>query len=182
MNELKLKNNYKNIENDVINKVEEIIKKGNITDPKYKDIIKEYMNSVDFDYCNCIGDYVASLFGVDRSDMLSFDKRENVVRARWMWWLALHFIFKFSYRNIMIIVSIEGNVANKDVICRGISNIQEEMKSNSLLTNKWNIIKKMASADNHFASIEENKENKDIQISVYKKKNTNVKVDLIDII
>jgi len=149
MNERKLKSDYQNINKNVIDKVINIIKDGDITNPKYKDLINDCLNAVDYDYCNSIGDFVASICNVDRADMLSKDRSLNIVNARSLWWYALYFMLRKSYREISLISSMEDIEWTYDSIGHAINRIQNEFKSDSILRNKWDIIKKLIYIDKY---------------------------------
>lgn len=143
MNESKLKRDYHNINNKVINNIANIIKNGDITDEANKEAINEYLRNTDYDYCNCIGEYIASLFGVDRCDMFSKDKSVTLVHARTLWFLAMRFMMHKSYREIAIMVSLEDVSWAEQSIIEAVRRIQDELKVNMDLQYKWDIIKKM---------------------------------------
>lgn len=149
MNENKLKKDYHNINKNIIDKVANIIKEGDITDPKNKELIKEYLANTDYEYCNCIGEFVASIFGVDKCDILAKDKSIELVHARCLWWYALYFMLRKSYREISILVNLEDVTWNEKSICVSINRIQEELTNNIELQTKWDIIKKMIYIGEH---------------------------------
>ena len=177
MNESKLNKDYQNINKAIIDKVYNIINNGDITNPKYKPIIKELMESVDYNYANSIGEFVASLFGVDRCDMLSKDKTINIVHARSLWWNALYFIMGKSYKEISTISSLEDIVWNYNSVCESINRIGNEINNNYELQNKWDIIKKIIyigkhekSGDNNIGGSIKHK------VKIYKPKDVDIEV------
>ena len=181
MNEYKLKKDYHNINKNIIDKVANIIKDGDITDPKHKDTINEYLKSVDYNYCNSLCEFIASLFNVDRADLLSCDKRSDITHARWMYWNTLYFMLRKNYREISTLSSIEGCRKDISTIGKGIETLNFEMKNDILLKSKWNIIQQFVFIGNHpnaydtpFSDVI----SKPLNITVRKPKN--VKVTIID--
>lgn len=149
MNENKLKEDYQNIYKNTINKVANIIKEGDIKDPKNKDLIKEYLNNTDYEYCNCIGEFIASLFGIDRADMIVKDKSIEVVHARGLWWYALYFMMHKSDREISIMMELSDATWKETSICLCRNRIKDELKLDIDLRYKWDMIKKMIYIDKH---------------------------------
>ena len=143
MNELKLKKDYMNIPGKTISEIEKLIDNGTIYDATNKEKIKEILRSVDFNTINSIGDFISSIFGVDRADVLSSDKTVEITHARWMWWYSLYFMLHKSYRMIAIFTSLEHGKRDPSIIALGINKLQAEMKNNYDLRRKWDIIKKM---------------------------------------
>ena len=179
MNEYKLRKDYHNISKSVIDKVANIIKDGDITDPKHKDTINEYMRAVDYNYCNILCEFISSLFNVDRAEVLSCDKRSDITHARWMYWNTLYYMFKKSYREIAIISSLEGETKDVSTVHKGIESLGYEMKTDILLKDKWNIIQQFVFIGKHpnaydtpFSDII----SKPINITVHKPKNVNVTI------
>lgn len=143
MNEEKLKREFANVNRNIIDKLQNVIKDGDITNPKYKGLINEFMNSVDYTYCNCIGEYIASLFGIDRCDMLAKDKTINVTYARNMWWLAMRYMLRKSFGEIALISSFESIEWDESTINHSVSKINKEIEDNFELRYKWDMVKKL---------------------------------------
>lgn len=152
MNENKLKKDYQNINKKTVDYIANVIKSGDITDPKNKELINEYLKNTNYDYSNCIGEFIASLFNIDRCDMFAKDKSVTIVHARTMWWYAMYFMLHKSYREISIFSSLENIEWNENSVCRAVNRLQEEMKASFDLQYKWDIIKKMIYIDNHLLS------------------------------
>ena len=70
MNEYKLRKDYQNINKSIIDKIANIVENGSIANPKHKDAINEFMKTVDYDYCNSVCEFIASIFNVNRDDLL----------------------------------------------------------------------------------------------------------------
>lgn len=140
MNESKLKQDYRNINKKCI---EEIEKLKDSSEQICNESIKEYLKDIEYNYYNNLCDFIASIFNVDRADIISSDKRMNVVRARWMFWMALKFLLKKTNQEISSLTDLEGKFFNASSISFGINNIQSEMKNDFLLAGKWEVIKKM---------------------------------------
>ena len=81
MNVEKLKKNYQGIDKNILEKVSEVIRKGEIGEEKNKSLIKKYLEEVNYDYCNNICEFICSLFHVDRSEVLSSDGRSDITHA-----------------------------------------------------------------------------------------------------
>jgi len=143
MNEYKLKGDYKNIKKNLLDKIEEIVADGDIYADENKDIINDFLQKVDYNHCNSVCEFIASLFNVDRADILTCDKHNGLVHARWMYWKTLKFIFLKTHREIAVLSSIEGHFVNAASINIGIKNLEEEMKMDYLLQQKWDIVKKL---------------------------------------
>lgn len=149
MNENKLKKDYQNINKNIIDKIAHIIKDGDITDEGNKEAIKEYLSTSDYNYCSCIGEYIASLFGVDKCDILSKDKSINLVHARSLWFNAMRFMLRKSYREIAVLISLEDVSWSEATIADAVRRIEDELKNNIDLQAKWDIIKKMIYIGKH---------------------------------
>ena len=143
MNVEKLKKNYQGIDKNILEKVSEVIRKGEIGEEKNKSLIKKYLEEVNYDYCNNICEFICSLFHVDRSEVLSSDGRSDITHARWMYWNALSFMLKLTYREISVLSSVDGAKVSLSAISLGIGCLQEDMRTNMLLRNKWYAVKQM---------------------------------------
>lgn len=177
MNESKLKKDFQNINKNIVDKVYNIAKDNDITNPEYEPLIKELMGSVDYDYANSLAEFIASLFGVDRCDMLTKSKSVNIVHARELWWNALYFLMGKNYKEIALITTLEDSTWRKVSIGIGINRVSVEMKNNYELQNKWDIIKKMVSVGKHDSSCNDNTgEPIKYKVKVYKPKNVNIEI------
>lgn len=108
--------------------------------------IEEILENMDFNSCDNIGDFIAALFSVDRADMLSKDRTIKVVHARWMWWYAMYLMYHKSYSEIACITTFEGVERNSNSIVLSIKKLQSELKNNLDLRLKWAVIKTMVSS------------------------------------
>ena len=105
------------------------------------DILRKY----DMNWEISLSYFVASLFGVDRADMLSKDRSKDIVYARWFYWYVLREVCKKDYETIAQEVSIDDAIFVTSSIYQGISNMQELISSNSFYRDKWMIVKSMVS-------------------------------------
>jgi len=149
MNEIKMRKDYRDLGERTISDIERVIENGEIYSPKNKAKLKDILQKMDFNSANAIGEFTASIFGVDRADLLSSDRTMEVTYARWMYWYALYFMCRKSYRMIAILTSLETNGHKPDAICSGITKLQTEMKVNNSLQQKWDVIKKMIYIGRH---------------------------------
>jgi chromosomal replication initiation ATPase DnaA len=181
MNEIKLKKDYMNIKEKTLSDIEKLIDNQSLYSEKNKEKLKEVLREVDFNTINTIGDFISSIFGVDRADMLSSDKTTEITHARWMWWLAMYFMLHKSYRMIAILTSLENGNRNPSIIANGVCKLQEEMKVNSDLRRKWEIIRQMIylgkHPDNYHDPFSEGYRPKE-KIKISKPKN--IEIEIID--
>lgn len=105
------------------------------------DILRKY----DMNWEISLSYFVASLFDVDRADMLSKDRSKDIVYARWFYWYVLREVCKKDYETIAQEVSIDDAIFVTSSIYQGISNMQELISSNSFYRDKWMIVKSMVS-------------------------------------
>lgn len=181
MNEYKLRKDYQNINKSIIDKIANIVENGSIANPKHKDAINEFMKTVDYDYCNSVCEFIASIFNVNRADILSCDKRSDITHARWAYWHTLYFSFKRTYREIAIISSLEGELKDISTIRKGIDSLQSEINGNSLLKNKISMIKQLIYIGNHPDSYDtpfSDVVSKDIHVMIKKPKG--ISIDVIE--
>ena len=146
MNENKLKREMQNVSENIINKLQNVIKDGDITDPRYKGLINDFMNGVDYTYCNCLGEYISSLYGIDRADLLVKDKTVNVAYARAMWWMAMRFMLNKPFSEIAVITSLENIEWSTSSITQSVNRLGEEMRDKNgsyELKYKWDLVKKL---------------------------------------
>lgn len=126
--------NCQKLKNDFINMKDKTLK-------EVCDILRKY----DMNWEISLSYFVASLFGVDRADMLSKDRSKDIVYARWFYWYALREVCKKDYETIAQEVSIDDAIFVTSSIYQGISNMQELISSNSFYRDKWMIVKSMVS-------------------------------------
>ena len=93
MNESKLRENYKNIQNNTFKEITKILKNNN------------------YDVYNNLSDFIASIFNVDRSDMLSKSLDRDICRARWMLWAALYNFYEKTYEEIAAMTGLSSRIA-----------------------------------------------------------------------
>lgn len=75
--------NCQKLKNDFINMKDKTLK-------EVCDILRKY----DMNWEISLSYFVASLFGVDRADMLSKDRSKDIVYARWFYWYVLREVCK----------------------------------------------------------------------------------------
>lgn len=126
--------NCQKLKNDFINMKDKTLK-------EVCDILRKY----DMNWEISLSYFVASLFGVDRADMLSKDRSKDIVYARWFYWYVLREVCKKGYETIAQEVSIDDAIFVTSSIYQGISNMQELISSNSFYRDKWMIVKSMVS-------------------------------------
>ena len=126
--------NCQKLKNDFINMKDKTLK-------EVCDILRKY----DMNWEISLSYFVASLFGVDRADMLSKDRSKDIVYARWVYWYVLREVCKKDYETIALEVSIDDAIFVTSSIYQGISNMQELISSNSFYRDKWMIVKSMVS-------------------------------------
>lgn len=126
--------NCQKLKNDFINMKDKTLK-------EVCDILRKY----DMNWEISLSYFVASLFGVDRADMLSKDRSKDIVYARWLYWYVLREVCKKDYETIAQEVSIDDAIFVTSSIYQGISNMQELISSNSFYRDKWMIVKSMVS-------------------------------------
>ena len=126
--------NCQKLKNDFINMKDKTLK-------EVCDILRKY----DMNWEISLSYFVASLFGVDRADMLSKDRSKDIVYARWCYWYVLREVCKKDYETIAQEVSIDDAIFVTSSIYQGISNMQELISSNSFYRDKWMIVKSMVS-------------------------------------
>lgn len=126
--------NCQKLKNDFINMKDKTLK-------EVCDILRKY----DMNWEISLSYFVASLFGVDRADMLSKDRSKDIVYARWFYWYVLREVCKKDYKTIAQEVSIDDAIFVTSSIYQGISNMQELISSNSFYRDKWMIVKSMVS-------------------------------------
>lgn len=146
MNENKLKREFSNVSENIIDKLQRVIKDGDITDPKHKSLINEFLNGADYTYCNCLGEYISSLFGIDRADLLAKDKTVNVTYARAMWWLAMRQMLNKQYSQIALMSSFENVEWDTNTVIQVVNRLYKEIgnKNGSYeLKYKWDLVKKL---------------------------------------
>lgn len=178
MNEKKLKSDYQNINKNIIDKVSNIIKNGDITNPIYKKDINELLRTIDYDYCNSIGEFVASICNVDRADILAKDKSTDIVHARCLWWYSLYFMLRKNYREISIISSIEDVEWSYEAVSAAITRIQSELQTDYVLQNKWDFIKKMIYIGKHQDAYDTPfSDTIGRKIKIYKPKNIEIEIE-----
>ena len=119
MNESKLRENYKNIQNNTFKEITKILKNNN------------------YDVYNNLSDFIASIFNVDRSDMLSKSLDRDICRARWMLWSALYNFYEKTYEEIAKLASYEDNTTTGSGVLQGIKKLNEEMQNSINLKDKW---------------------------------------------
>lgn len=124
--------NCQKLKNDFINMKDKTLK-------EVCDILRKY----DMNWEISLSYFVASLFGVDRADMLSKDRSKDIVYARWFYWYVLREVCKKDYETIAQEVSIDDAIFVTSSIYHGISNMQELISSNSFYRDKWMIVKSM---------------------------------------
>ena len=124
--------NCQKLKNDFINMKDKTLK-------EVCDILRKY----DMNWEISLSYFVASLFGVDRADMLSKDRSKDIVYARWFYWYVLREVCKIDYETIAQEVSIDDAIFVTSSIYQGISNMQELISSNSFYRDKWMIVKSM---------------------------------------
>lgn len=124
--------NCQKLKNDFINMKDKTLK-------EVCDILRKY----DMNWEISLSYFVASLFGVDRADMLSKDRSKDIVYARWLYWYVLREVCKKDYETIAQEVSIDDAIFVTSSIYQGISNMQELISSNSFYRDKWMIVKSM---------------------------------------
>ena len=88
--------NCQKLKNDFINMKDKTLK-------EVCDILRKY----DMNWEISLSYFVASLFGVDRADMLSKDRSKDIVYARWFYWYVLRKVCKKDYETIAQEVSID---------------------------------------------------------------------------
>ena len=126
--------NCQKLKNDFINMKDKTLK-------EVCDILRKY----DMNWEISLSYFVASLFGVDRADMLSKDRSKDIVYARWFYLYVLREVCKKDYETIAQEVSIDDAIFVTSSIYQGISNMQELISSNSFYRDKWMIVKSMVS-------------------------------------
>lgn len=126
--------NCQKLKNDFINMKDKTLK-------EVCDILRKY----DMNWEISLSYFVASLFGVDRADMLSKDRSKDIVYARWFYRYVLREVCKKDYETIAQEVSIDDAIFVTSSIYQGISNMQELISSNSFYRDKWMIVKSMVS-------------------------------------
>ena len=126
--------NCQKLKNDFINMKDKTLK-------EVCDILRKY----DMNWEISLSYFVASLFGVDRADMLSKGRSKDIVYARWFYWHVLREVCKKDYETIAQEVSIDDAIFVTSSIYQGISNMQELISSNSFYRDKWMIVKSMVS-------------------------------------
>ena len=126
--------NCQKLKNDFINMKDKTLK-------EVCDILRKY----DMNWEISLSYFVASLFGVDRADMLSKDRSKDIVYARCFYWYVLREVCKKDYETIAQEVSIDDAIFVTSSIYQGISNMQELISSNSFYRDKWMIVKSMVS-------------------------------------
>lgn len=124
--------NCQKLKNDFINMKDKTLK-------EVCDILRKY----DMNWEISLSYFVASLFGVDRADMLSKDRSKDIVYARRFYWYVLREVCKKDYETIAQEVSIDDAIFVTSSIYQGISNMQELISSNSFYRDKWMIVKSM---------------------------------------
>ena len=126
--------NCQKLKNDFINMKDKTLK-------EVCDILRKY----DMNWEISLSYFVASLFGVDRADMLSKDRSKDIVYARWFYGYVLREVCTKDYETIAQEVSIDDAIFVTSSIYQGISNMQELISSNSFYRDKWMIVKSMVS-------------------------------------
>lgn len=126
--------NCQKLKNDFINMKDKTLK-------EVCDILRKY----DMNWEISLSYFVASLFGVDRVDMLSKDRSKNVVYARWFYWYTLRELTKKEYEIIAKETSVDDTIFAADAIKNGIRGIKELISSNSFYRDKWMMVKSMVS-------------------------------------
>ena len=181
MNEYKLRKDYQNINKSILDKIATIVQSGSIANPKPKEAINEFMKKVDYDYCNSLCEFIASIFNVNRAEILSYDKRSDITHARWAYWYTLCYSFKRTYREIAIMSSLEGEIKDVSTIRKGIDSLQFEMKTNPMLRSKISTIKQLIYIGEHPNSYDtpfSDAINRDIHVMIKKPKG--VSIDVIE--
>lgn len=179
MNEYKMRKDYQNINKSIIDKISNIVQSGSIANPKHKEAINEFMKATDYDYCNSLCEYIASLFNVNRAEILSYDKRKDVTYARWSYWHTLYYSFRKSYREIAVMSSLEGEIKDISTIRKGIESLNYELKANDMLRKKLGMIKQLIYIGEHPNSYDtpfSDAISKDIHVMITRPKG--VKIDI----
>jgi len=149
MDETKLKRDYADNPKWVIAQMSRIVENGGLADEGNRGTIMKFLQDVDYDNANAIGEFVASIFGIDRAGLLGKNKTVENIYARDMWWMALYYLLKKSYREIWIMSNFETEIDGRDRISKGIEKLKDDMKTNFDLCNKWDIISEMVRLGKH---------------------------------
>lgn len=125
MNEAKLKQDFQKIDESIYIEINEILKRHN------------------YDWYICLAEIVAAIFDVDKCDILTKDKSEGLVYARWTYWYALNTFCHKNYREIAEDSSIDDTKFVPNTIKDGIICIQALIAQNAFYAEKWRTIKRL---------------------------------------
>lgn len=105
--------------------------------------IESILRHYDYDNFDAIGCFVSSIMGVKRADMLSKDKSEDLIDARYLFWYAMNYMSKKSYKQIADFCTLDGTHFEYGTISKGVNSIRQKIEANPYICNKWLMIKKM---------------------------------------
>lgn len=125
MNETKLKQDFQNIDETIYVEINEILKRHN------------------YDWYICLLEIISAIYNVDKCDVLTKDKAENLVHARWTYWYALNTFCHKNYREISEDSSIDDTQFVPNTIKDGIICIQALIAQNVFYAEKWRTIRRL---------------------------------------
>lgn len=121
---MKLKKHYQILQDASFEKIERILK------------------DIHYDEVNALSYFVAGLFNIDRCELFSKNRSNEVAMARWMLFYALWFSTHKTYKEISRITALEGIAYDISAIHTGIRKIQEMIENDESVKTKWILTKK----------------------------------------
>ena len=105
--------------------------------------IESILRHYDYDNFDAISCFISSIMGIKRADMLSKDKSEDLLDARYLFWYAMNYMSKKSYKQIADFCTLDGAHFEIGAISKGVNSIRQKIETNPYICNKWLMIKKM---------------------------------------
>lgn len=135
-------------------------------------IIRKYNISIK----NKLECLVAELCNVDVEDMMTDTKNMQNVQSRWLYWYALRYMTKESYKAISRNTSYERKFTIQ-CVCLSISKMSNMISANTIWTKRWTILKQIIKCSLDCTTQELWNENKDITIKLTTPKGVKVEIN-----
>lgn len=113
--------------------------------------IEQILQNFTFNEQVMVGSFVATLCGVDYSDLFVENKRQQNTHARWLYWYAIRYMTGETYERISVRTYFDGCRFSGQNIGIGISKMNKMIGTEYEWKRRWKIIK-------HFIDLKEDPE------------------------